>query len=265
MPPPGPEGHWRPGAYLTYAAERTRPLIDLLDRCNARNPARIVDLGCGPGNGMPVLRSMWPKAEILGVDSSPEMLTRAREATADDPGIDYRHSDIRTVELDQPADLMVSNAALHWIPEHRQLLGRLKAQLSPGGVLAVQVPGNFTQPTHRLLAELSAREPYREHIDPTALLQPTAEVSDYMHDVAGPGWEVAGWETTYHHVLEGEDPVYHWIAATGARAVLQGLPATLRERFTEEYKAALRQAYPRTRLGTVLPFRRLFFIAGRIG
>lgn len=259
-----PDGPWSPQAYLTYSAERTQPFIDLVNRTRVENPARIVDLGCGPGNGMPVLRERWPDAHILGIDSSTDMLQRAQAATSGDAGIEYVHADIRTVDLDEPADLIVSNAALQWIPEHRELLGRIQGQLAPGGVLAVQLPGNFAEPSHRLLAEYASREPYREHIDPAAMLQPTAEVRDYMHDVAGPGWAVEGWETTYHHVLEGEDPVYNWIASAGARPVLQGLPAPLREQFTTEYKAALREAYERTSLGTILRFRRLFFIARRV-
>lgn len=258
-----PDGPWSPKAYLTYSAERTQPFIDLVSRSRVAQPERIVDLGCGPGNGMPVLRSMWPQAQILGIDSSADMLDRARRATAEDSGIDYQHSDIRTVELDQPADLIVSNAALQWIPEHRSLLSRIQDNIAPGGVLAVQIPGNFAEPSHRLLSELAGKEPYREHIDPAAMLQRTAEVIDYMHDVAGEGWEVEGWETTYHHVLQGENPVYDWVASAAARPVLQGLPSRLQEQFTAEYKAALREAYPRTHLGTVLRFRRLFFIARR--
>lgn len=260
-----PDGPWSPGAYLTYSAERTQPFIDLIARSRVSRPDRIVDLGCGPGNGMPVLRSMWPDAAILGIDSSADMLARARRATADDPKIDYQQSDIRTVDLEQPADLIVSNAALQWIPEHRSLLGRIQEFIAPGGVLAVQIPGNFAEPSHRLLAELAGQEPYREHIDPAAMLQPTAEVIDYMHDVAGDGWTVEGWETTYHHVLQGADPVYEWVASAAARPVLQGLPSRLQEQFTAEYKAALNEAYPPTDLGTVLRFRRMFFIARRAG
>lgn len=261
MPRPVRDGPWSPGAYLTYASERTQPFTDLLNRAGASDPKYIVDLGCGPGNGMAALRQRWPDAQILGVDSSADMLERARQSTAGDSGIEYQHMDIRTLELERKADLIVSNAALQWIPEHRGLLPHVQRQLAPGGILAVQIPGNFAEPSHRLLAEFAAQEPYREHIDPAAMLQRTAEVSDYMHDVAGPGWHVQGWETTYHHVLQGEDPVYDWVAAAAARPVLRGLPGKLREQFTAEYKEALRQAYPRTDLGTILRFRRLFFIA----
>lgn len=254
---------WNPRAYLTFTSERTQPFVDLLTRTGAPNARRIVDLGCGPGNGMGVLRALWPEAEILGLDASTEMLQQAEAATADDPGISYRQADIRQFELEEPADLIVSNAALQWIPEHRELLPRIQQFVAPGGSLAVQVPGNFSAPSHRLLAEFTATEPYSSHIDPEQLLQPTAELADYMHDVAGNNWDIEGWETTYHHILDGEDPVFTWVSSTAARPVLQALPDDLRAQFEQEYKEALRQAYPRTALGTILPFRRIFFIARR--
>lgn len=256
---------WNPERYLTFASERTQPFIDLLTHARAYDPRRIVDLGCGPGNGMPVLREFWPEAEIIGIDSSPEMLQRAQESTSADPRISYQQTDIRDFQLDEPADLIVSNAALQWIPEHRDLLPQIQANVAPGGTLAVQVPGNFSAPSHRLLAELAASEPYRQFIDPHTMLQPTAEVSDYMLDVAAEGWEVEGWETRYHHVLHGEDPVFTWISSAAARPVLEALPEGPREEFTRQYKASLRKAYPKTKLGTILSFRRLFFIARHQG
>ena len=257
-----PSTQWNPGAYLTYASERTQPFIDLLQRVRLPQAGTILDLGCGPGNGMPVLRGMWPHAEITGVDSSAEMLDRAREAT-DDDRIDYVRADIRDLEIAEPVDLVVSNAALQWLPDHRKVLPHILDLVAPGGALAVQVPGNFSAPSHALLAEFASREPYARHLDQASLLQPTHELTDYMLDVARSGWEVEAWETRYHHVLQGEDPVFQWISAAAARPVLQALPEPELSRFTDEYKAALREAYPQTALGTILPFRRLFFIARR--
>lgn len=254
---------WNPARYLTFAGERLRPFIDLLHRAGVPEARRIVDLGCGPGTGMPVLRALWPESSIIGVDSSAEMLEKAAQATADDAAVSYLHSDIRDFRLDQQADLIVSNAALQWLPEHRALLPQIMDQVAPGGALAVQVPGNFDAPSHRLLAEFAHSAPYADHIDPETLLQPTAGLQDYMLDVAREGWTVDAWETRYHHILTGEDPVFTWISSTAARPVLQALPDPLRERFTAEYKAALAEAYPPTRLGTILPFRRLFFLARR--
>lgn len=264
-----PSSPWNPGAYLTYASERTLPFVDLLQRTPRPDAGTIIDLGCGPGNGMPVLRAMHPQAEIIGVDSSAEMLSRASEATSGDEHIRYVHADIRTLTLEQlgltsPVELVVSNAALQWLPDHRDLFPQIMELVAPGGALAVQIPGNFGAPSHRLLAEHAAKPEFATHIDPASLLQPTAELTEYMLDVAQPGWTVEGWETRYHHVLQGEDPIFEWISSTAARPVLQSLPDAEREQFALEYKAALREAYPQTRIGTILPFRRLFFIARRV-
>lgn len=261
---------WNPGAYLTYASERTQPFIDLLQRTQRPEATTIIDLGCGPGNGMPILRAMYPHAQIVGVDSSAEMLERAAASTEADAGIRYVHADIRdlTLEalgLDEPVDLVVSNAALQWLPDHRSLLPQLMELVAPGGTLSVQIPGNFNAPSHRLLAEHAAKPEFVDHIDPNTLLQPTAELTDYILDVAQPGWTVDAWETRYHHILQGEDPVFQWVSSTAARPVLQALPEAEREQFIADYSAALREAYPQSRIGTILPFRRMFFIARREG
>ncbi|WP_120005981.1 methyltransferase domain-containing protein [Nesterenkonia muleiensis] len=257
------ETAWNPSRYLAFASERTRPFIDLLSRVNHPNARSIIDYGCGPGNGMPVLRHHWPAAHITGVDSSAQMLDAAREYTRDDAKITYQRADIRTFAPAEQVDLVVSNAALQWLPDHRDLLPEIQRHIAPGGVLAVQIPGNFAAPSHRLLYELAGRSPYAEHIVPGSLLNPTAGVIDYMLDVAGDGWEVEAWETTYQHILQGEDPVFDWISGAAARPVLSALPPQELEQFTAEYKAALREAYPRTRIGTILSFRRIFFIARR--
>lgn len=254
---------WNPSRYLTFASERTRPFMDLLSRVNHPNARSIIDLGCGPGNGMPVVRHYWPAAHIMGVDSSAQMLAAAEEKTHDDAKITYQRADIRTFSPAEQVDLVVSNAALQWLPDHRDLLPKIQQYVAPGGVLAVQVPGNFANPSHRLLYDFAQRSPYAEHIDPKSLLKPTAGVIDYMLDVAGEGWDVEAWETTYQHVLHGEDPVFEWISGAAARPVLSALPPAELEQFSTEYKAALREAYPPTGIGTILPFRRIFFVARR--
>ncbi|GFZ95645.1 methyltransferase domain-containing protein [Nesterenkonia alkaliphila] len=258
---------WNPQVYLTFSSERLQPLVDLVARVRHPQAQRIVDLGCGAGNGVPVLRTAWPQAQILGIDSSAEMLERAR-SSVQDARTTFLQADIRTIGSEglpqgQAPDVIVSNAALQWLPEHRELLPGLMGLVAPGGIFAVQVPGNFQNPSHRLLYEFAAAEPYAQHIDQSRLLQPTADPQDYMHDVAQPGWEVEAWETTYYHTLQGEDPVFTWISATAAKPVLEQLPEGLGEQFVAQYKAALREAYPASSLGTVLPFRRLFFIARR--
>jgi trans-aconitate 2-methyltransferase len=250
---------WDPELYLRHADDRGRPFIDLLARVDV-TPASIVDLGCGPGQLTPVLQSRWPTAWILGVDSSPDMIEAAR-ANADDH-LRYVEADVATWEPDGPVDLMVSNALFQWVPDQLDVIRRLAGHVSAGGAFAVQVPNNMAAPSHTLLHEISSAPPYGEHT--VGLHEPRGtDPQSYLELFAGLGWNVDVWETTYRHVLEGDDPVFSWISGTGARPVLQALPDDLRPGFEEEYKAALREAYPPQPWGTVLPFTRVFAVAHR--
>ena len=158
--------------------------------------------------------------------------------------------------------MLISNAALQWVPEHRELLPGLVERLAPDGWIAFQVPGNFGEPSHVRLRELAGTAAYAEH---TAglMLPSSAEPADYLADLSALGCAVDVWETTYLHVLTGEDPVFTWVSATGARPVLQALPDELRETFEADYKEGLREAYPEQTYGTVLPFRRIFVVGHR--
>ncbi len=249
---------WDPERYLTYADERGRPFADLLARVAAPEVARVVDLGCGPGNLTAWLAQRWPDAEVVGLDSSPEMIDSARR---DGPrGVRFEVADLRTWQAARPVDVLVSNATLQWVPGHLELLPRLVAQVAPGGWFAFQVPGNFDEPSHALLHELAGDPRFREYADGVA--RPDAFGSRvYLEALLGLGCRVDAWETTYLHQLEGTDPVFTWISGTGARPLLQTLPEGLRAEFEAEYKQALREAYPAGPHGTVLPFRRVFAVA----
>ncbi|MFW6772679.1 methyltransferase domain-containing protein [Nocardioides sp. CPCC 205120] len=258
---------WDPTSYLQYADERGRPFVELLARVRAEAPDRVVDLGCGPGNLTALLARRWPRAEVVGVDSSPEMIDRAR-AELVTAGLRFTVGDVRTWRPERPVDVLVSNATLQWVPGHLDLLPELLARVAPGGTLAFGVPGNFAEPSHVLRAELAGRAPYREHTRGVDV--PAAhDAATYLEVLAAAGAQVDAWETTYLHVLRGEDPVFAWVRSTGARPTLEALPVDLRERFAEEFRAALRAAYPTTEVGgepaVVLPFRRVFVVATRPG
>jgi trans-aconitate 2-methyltransferase len=249
---------WDPERYLTYADERGRPFVDLLQRVGASAPARVVDLGCGPGNLTRLLAERWPDASVEGHDSSPEMIARA---AADVPDVAFRAADLRDWRPDEPVDVLVSNATLQWLPDHLDLLPGLVAQVRPGGWFAFQVPGNFDEPSHTLRDEIAGHAPYAEHVAGVAVPS-SHDPAVYLEALADLGCRVDAWETTYLHVLTGEDPVFTWVSGTGARPTLQALePVGLRERFEEEFRSRLREAYPPGPHGVVMPFRRVFVVA----
>jgi len=251
---------WDPVAYLTYADERGRPFVDLLARVPATEPRTAVDLGCGPGNLTALLAQRWPGAAVVGVDSSPEMVAAADPV----PGIRYVVGDLRYWRPRAPVDVLVSNATLQWVPGHLDLLPDLLGYVAPGGWLAFQVPGNFTAPSHTLRHELEQEPRFAPYLD--GVVRPHAhDPQVYLELLLDLGCEVDAWETTYQHVLAGPDAVFRWAVSTGARPTLQALPEGLRAEFEEEFRGALRAAYPETRHGTVLPFRRVFVVARRSG
>lgn len=249
---------WDPARYLAYADERGRPFVELVARIGATSPRTVVDLGCGPGNLTRLLAERWPDAAVTGVDSSPEMVARA---LADEPGIDVAVGDLRAWRPEDPVDVLVSNAALQWVPGHLELLPGLLDAVAPGGWFGLQVPGNFDEPSHELRRELAAEAAYAGHTADVAA--PAAhDPADYYDALSRDGVGVDVWETTYTHVLSGPDPVFTWVSATGARPTLQALPEDLRPRFEAELATRLAAAYPTRPDGTVLlAFRRVFAVA----
>ena len=251
---------WDPDRYLSFADERGRPFLDLLARIGARDPRRVVDLGCGPGNLTSLLVDRWPEADVSGLDSSPEMIERARPA---DSRISFDVADLRSWRPAAPVDVLISNATLQWLPDHLALLPQLVDQVRPGGWFAFQVPGNFDEPSHTIRRELADRAPYAEHVRGVAV-PASHDPADYLEVLLGLGCEVDAWETTYLHLLTGDDPVFTWVSGTGARPTLQALSPELRVDFEREFRERLAAAYPSGPYGVVLPFRRIFAVA-RVG
>ncbi|MGZ4438321.1 MAG: trans-aconitate 2-methyltransferase [Nocardioidaceae bacterium] len=252
-------GHsWDPERYLVYADERGRPFVDLLARVGAAEARTVVDLGCGPGNLTALLARRWPGADVLGVDSSAPMVAKATAAGLG--GVRFEVGDVSTWQPERPVDVLVSNATLQWVPGHLDLLPRLVGHVAPGGWLAFQVPGNFAEPSHEIRRELAGQPPYAEHLEGVAT--PDAFGPEvYLHRLLDLGCLVDAWETTYLHLLTGDDPVFTWVSGTGARPTLQALPDDLRPGFEDELKRRLRGAYPAGTHGVVLPFRRVFVVA----
>ena len=246
---------WDPAQYARYGSERARPFVDLVSRIGAEAPRTVVDLGCGDGSTTALLAQRWPEAAVTGIDSSAEMI-----AAANAPGVAFRVGDLRDWQPD--AEVIVSNAALQWVPGHAALLRRWAAALPRGGWLAVQVPGNFAAPSHQLLRALAA-SPRWELGDVLPAEPPVLEPAGYADLLLDAGLAVDAWETTDLHLLPGDDAVLQWVRGTALRPVLAALPADQRPAFEAEYAAALREAYPRAAHGTAFPFRRVFVVATR--
>jgi trans-aconitate 2-methyltransferase len=250
---------WDPAQYLKFAGQRLRPAIDLLSRIDAEDPAEVYDLGAGAGNVTRLLQDRWPDAHVTGIDDSEEMLAKAAAAA---PEITWRRADLATWRPGRPADLIYSNAALHWIVDHDRLFSDLVAALAPGGVLAVQMPRNFSAPSHTAIAEAARSGPWRTRLEPLLRPAPVADPAFYFDLLAPRVATVDIWETEYLQVLEGDNPVKEWTKGTWLRPLLDALSEPERSGFEAAYGALVARAYPPRADGhTLFPFRRLFIIA----
>jgi trans-aconitate 2-methyltransferase len=253
---------WNPDLYLRYAAYRARPADDLLPRIDLKAPGDIYDLGCGPGTLTQRLKDKWPARRVVGVDSSPDMLASARAKFPQ--GIAWLRADIATWTSEQPPALIFANASLQWVGDHAALIPRLFGLLPPQGVLAFQIPESGAQAYHRCIETVIAAPRWRErlkgvhpHDDP---LSPRA----YYDLLAAQAQMIDVWETDYHHILEGDDPVTEWISSTGLGPFLSVLNESERPAFLADYGACAKAAYPRQIDGKVLfTMRRLFVLATR--
>lgn len=262
---------WDPGQYARFGDERGRPFVDLLARVAAEDPSVVVDLGCGDGPLTLTLADRWPRAAVIGVDHSPQMLARAR--ALDSTGrVEWVAADLRgwhPSSRGAPPDVVVTNAVLQWVPGHLDVIDRVVGALPPGGWFAMQVPDNLDAPSHALMREVAARHSRAADLAAAVTRLGVEPPAVYLERLAELGCAVDVWSTTYLHVLDPdgvlEDPVLDWVQGTGLRPVLAVLTgAKEREEFLAPYRAGLREAYPRGAAGVVLPFRRTFAVARKL-
>lgn len=252
---------WDPEQYLAFGDHRLRPAIDLLQRIPLTRPTSVVDLGCGAGNVTTILRQRWPAATVVGVDASPAMLERAR---AVDSQVEWQLADLADWAPPGPVDLLYSNAALHWLDDHAALFPALVAMLAPGGALGVQMPRNFSEPSHTSLYETVREGPWCRRLEPLIRPEPT-KPPEYYRDLLAP--RVAAldiWETTYLQALAGDNPVAEFVKGSALGPFLAALAGDERRAFEDAYRAKVKAAYPPRPDGiTLFPFRRLFIVARR--
>jgi trans-aconitate 2-methyltransferase len=227
----------------------------------AASPAIVHDLGCGAGNVTRLLVERWPAAEVTGVDGSPAMLAAARVVA---PAVTWVQADIGAWRGPRPADVVFSNAALHWLDDHSRLFPHLVASLAPGGVLAVQMPRNHGAPSHTAIVAAAQAGPWRERLREVLRERPVAAPTVYHEILAPHVSRLDIWETEYLHVLEGENPVVEWTRGSALKPVLDALQEPERSGFLAEYSSRIAGAYrPGADGRTLFPFRRLFIVAVR--
>lgn len=253
---------WDPELYLRFERERTLPCRDLIARLATAAPRSIVDLGCGTGTSTALLRERWPGARVTGIDNATEMIATARAGPV---GADWLVDDLRTWRAPAPYDLVFSNAALQWVPNHPELFLRLLNQVGAGGALAVQMPINFDSLPHRSIHEVTASPSWRARWGP-GLEGARVESPGFYYDLFAPrSASVDLWQTEYVHVVPDAGSILEWVKGTTLRPYLDSLTsADERTRFLGEIGQRIMDAYPPRLDGWVLfPFRRLFLIAHR--
>jgi len=250
---------WDPAQYLKFAGPRLRPAIDLLQRIDAESPGTVYDLGAGAGNVTRLIAARWPAARIVGIDGSAEMLAKA---AAENPQIKWQQDDLAIWRPERPADVIYSNAALHWLDDHDRLFPSLFTGLAPKGVLAVQIPRNFGATSHTLITETARSGPWRQRLERLLRPAPVAEPEFYYDLLAPLAASLDIWETEYLQVLDGENPVKEWTKGTWLTPLLAALDEPERSAFETAYGERVAAAYPPRGDGkTLFPFRRMFLIA----
>ncbi len=253
---------WSAGQYSKFENERNRPILDLLAHIPTTDVKSAADIGCGPGNSTELLRDKYPLAQIMGMDSSADMIDAAHKRL---PDIQFELADISTWEARGPYDIILANAALQWVPDHVKLFPALISKLSKGGSLAVQMPDNFDESSHRLMREIASEGSWKNKLI-SASKRVARETADwYFQELRGTVTKLDIWRTTYYHSLSGgADAIVEWFKGTGLQPYLNPLSENERVEFTLKYKEAIARAYTTCSDGVVLlPFPRLFIIVTR--
>ncbi|RWC00421.1 MAG: trans-aconitate 2-methyltransferase [Mesorhizobium sp.] len=251
---------WSAAQYLKFEDERTRPARDLVARVPVAVPRRVVDIGCGPGNSTELLAERWPSAQVSGLDSSPGMIEKARARL---PKVAFELADAAAWQPEEPVDVIFANAVFQWLPEHPAIFQRLMGFLAPGGALAVQMPDNMGEPSHRLMRETAAEMPFAEKLEGAAR-GPLPPVSFYYDLLSPLSDRLDIWHTAYNHPLADAGAIVEWLKSTGLKPFLDPLDADERRFFLTRYTAGIAEAYPKTANGKVLlRFPRLFIVARR--
>ncbi|MCH9687774.1 MAG: methyltransferase domain-containing protein [Deltaproteobacteria bacterium] len=241
---------WDPDRYLRFAAERRLPYEDLVAMVEPAPDMRVADLGCGPGALTADLATRFDARSVLGIDASDTMLAKAAKHAS--TRVRFERGDLRSHPWGDGYDLVFSNAALHWLPDHDRVWERLRAALSPRGQLAVQMPANFEQPTHTIAAQLAGESPFAEALGGRRAGAAVDDPEAYavrLHDLGFRRQVVR--QAVYLHVLPGPEAALEWVRGSMLTWYRTQLGDALFERFEAEYATRLLAALPDRR---PLPF-----------
>ncbi|HXQ17691.1 MAG TPA: trans-aconitate 2-methyltransferase [Caulobacteraceae bacterium] len=251
---------WSPATYLKFEDERTRPAADLLAHVPLAAARSVVDIGCGPGNSTELLAQRYPGADIVGLDNSPAMLEEAQRRL---PALRFEPADAATWIPAPHTELVFANATYQWVPDHFAQLPRVLAALQPGAVLAVQMPDNVNQTTHRLMREVAQEGAWAGTLT-AASRQPLPPPRAYYEALQPHAARLDVWHTIYNHVLADASSIVEFVRSTGLRPFLDPLGEPERSQFLGRYTAKIADAYPPMADGKVLlGFSRLFIVAQR--
>jgi len=251
---------WNPEQYLLFQKERNQPIHDLINRIEVKNPHRILDIGCGPGNSTAALRDHWKEAEITGIDFSETMIKKARK---DHPELQFMIGDAgKDLSHLGEFDLVFANASLQWIPDHENLIPRLFGMVRPNGAFATQIPQFKQMPIAKTIIRMTETEKwshYFKNFQDEHFFYADNSYYDYLNQKSS---DIVIWASKYYHIMENHHKIIEMIQSTGLKPYLDYLPDELHLDFLNDVLEGIKADYPLQSDQKVLfPFDRLFIIA----
>lgn len=254
--------NWNSNQYLKFKNERTQPAFDLANRICIDNPKNIIDIGCGPGNSTFVLKNRFPNANIIGIDNSADMISKAKSK---DSSINFVQADVNEffAECKDKFDVVFSNACIQWIPNHKDLLSKLMRILKINGVLAIQIPYNYNEPIHKIISKVTTNSKWKS-IFTTLRQKYVLEISEYYDLLSEISSDFQMWQTVYFHKMTSYESILEWYRGTGLRPYLNQLNENQTAEFEKDIMNEIKQVYSVQSNGEIIfRFPRLFFIANK--
>lgn len=248
---------WSATQYLKFEDDRTRPVYDLIHAIPLREVDKIVDLGCGPGNSTEALVKSWPQAEVSGFDASADMIKKAKARL---PGIKFEIEDIYHWQPPADVDLLFSNAVFQWLPDHIEVMKRIISAMKTGAALAIQMPDNLFEPTHRAMIHIAEDERWKDRIGSIAR-DKLPNVSVYYDAFKPLARYVDIWHTIYNPVMQSHAAIVEWVKGAALRPFLEPLTEAEKQDYLALYQQRISKLYPVQYDGSILlRFPRLFMV-----